>query len=207
MVADILEKKSVQRYTLEEYFELEEKAAFKSEFRNGKIVKMAGGTYEHGVIHLAISSLLFMISMQRKDLQVFNSDQKIYLPKYNHSVFADTSALIGKREMYKGGNQALLNPMIIFEVLSNSTENYDKRGKFRKYQSIPSFQEYVLIEQEMPIIDVLTKKEDGWLMKTYIGLEEEIYLKSIDVTLKMADIYSKVENLKDPQSVFEFDED
>jgi hypothetical protein len=59
-------------------------------------------------------------------------------------------------------------------------------------------------EQEMPIIDVLTKTEDGWLMKTYTGLDKEIYFKSIEVTLKMADIYSKVENLKDPQAVLEF---
>ncbi len=205
MVAETIAKQLIKEYTLDEYIVREARAAYKSEFRNGKIVTMAGGSYEHGVIHLAISSLLFLISMQRKDLQVFNNDQKIYLPKYNHVVFADTSALIGEREMYK--NQALMNPMIIFEVLSDSTERYDKGGKFYKYQSLSSFQEYVLVNQYTPVIDVLTKTEDGWLMKTYIGLDKEVYFKSIDVTLKMADIYSKVENLKDPQTVFQFNPD
>jgi Uma2 family endonuclease len=207
MMAEVLEKKVVQLYSLEEYFELEEKAAYKSEFHNGKIVKMAGGSFEHNTIKLTISALLFMLSIKRNDLIVFDSDQKIYFPKYNHSVFADVGVIRGKKEMYKGGNQAVLNPCLIIEVLLDSTERCDKGGKFHKYKSLPSFEEYVLINQYAPIIDILTRTEDGWLMKTYIGLEEAIYFKSIDVTLKMADIYLKVEHLKDPQAVLEFDGD
>jgi Uma2 family endonuclease len=206
MVAEILVESKQRLYTIEEYFELEEKADYKSEFRNGKIVKMSGGTLSHNRIKITISSLLFMLALQMRTFETFDSDQKIYLPQFNHGVYADAAVVIGEPEMYKDGNQAILNPTLVIEVLSNSTSNYDRSAKFRKYQSLDSFKEYVLIDQEMPVIDVLYKEgERDWRMKTYIGLEDEIYLKSIDVMLKMSDIYQKIKDLKDPQTALEFE--
>ncbi|MGB1121347.1 MAG: Uma2 family endonuclease, partial [Saprospiraceae bacterium] len=191
--------------TIEEYFEMEETAAFKSEFRNGKILPMAAGTISHNRLKITISSLLFMLALQMKNFEAFDSDQKIYLPEYAHSVYADASVVVGEPKMYKDGNHAILNPTLVIEVLSNSTSNYDRSAKFRKYQTLESFQEYVLIDQEMPVIDVLTKQgERDWRMKTCIGLEDEVNFESINVTLKMADIYQKVKDLKDPQAALEF---
>lgn len=206
MVAEILEKKVVQSYSLEEYLELEEKTAYKSEFRNGKIVKMAGGTFAHTRL---ISNIFKLLGRLEGDtFETLSSDQTIFIPAYNQAVYSDTLVIKGEPEFYEGNNHVLINPTLIIEVLSNSTERYDRSGKFRKYQSLASFQEYVLIDQYMPIVDVLYKEgERDWRMKTYVGLEEEVYFKSIDVTLKMSDIYKKVENLRDPQAVLEFDGD
>jgi Uma2 family endonuclease len=206
MIADILEKKSVQQYTLEEYFELEEKAAFKSEFCNGKIVKIPGGTFEHAQLSSNVVKILGKLEADR--FETLNSDQKIFITDYNRIVYADAMVLVGKPNFHEGNRQLLTNPTIVIEVLSDSTERYDRSGKFRKYQTLPSFKDYVLIDQKRPIVDVLHKEgERDWRMKTYIGLEEEIYLKSIDITLKMSDIYKNVENLKDPQSVLNFELD
>lgn len=208
MIADILEKKEVRLYSLEEYFELEEKAAFKSEFRNGKIIKMPGGTFEHAQLSSNVVKILG--KLEEDNFEALNSDQKIFIANYGSIVYADALVLVGKPKFHEGNRQLLTNPTVVIEVLSDSTERYDRSGKFRKYQTLSSFQEYVLIDQKKPIVDVLHKEgERDWRMKTYIGLEEVIYLKSIDITLKMSDIYKNVENLKDPQAVlkFEFDDE
>jgi len=184
---------------------MEETTVFKSEFRNGKIIKMPEGTLSHNQIKITISSLLFMLSLKMKNFEPFDSDQSVFIPDYNQSVYPDVTVIVGEPEIHESG-QAITNPTLVVEVLSNSTSNYDRSTKFRKYQSLASFQEYVLIDQEMPIIDVLYKEgERDWRMKTYIGLEEEVYFKSIDVHLKIADIYQKVKDLKDPQVSLEFE--
>jgi len=207
MAADMLEKVKKKTYTLEEYFELEEKAVYKSEFQNGKIIPMPGGTINHNRIKIKISTRLsIIVEKEGLDWEVFDSDQKIFLPAINQSVYSDTCVVSGKLETYKSGNQAILNPVLIFEVASDSTSGYDRKGKFRKYNTLPSFREYVLVDQEPPVVDVLYKMEEGdWRMKTYIGLEAVIPLESIGVSLKMADIYKNVPDLKDPQSALEFD--
>jgi Uma2 family endonuclease len=204
MVAEILERPKQRLYSIEEYFELEEKAVYKSEFRNGKIIKMPGETFSHTRLISNVFKLLG--KLEDDNFETLSSDQKIYIPEYEQSVYPDTLVIIGEPEMFKGGNQAILNPTLIVEVLSDSTANYDRSGKFRKYQSLPSFMEYVLIDQEMPVIDVLYKEgERDWRMKTYVGLDDEVYFKSIDVTLKMSDIYQKIKDLKDPQTALEFE--
>ncbi|MFK7946639.1 MAG: Uma2 family endonuclease [Saprospiraceae bacterium] len=204
MVAEILAKKIVQSYSLEEYLELEEKAAYKSEFRNGKIVKITEGTFAHTRL---ISNIFKLLGRLEDDtFETLSSDQTIFIPAYNQAVYSDTLVIKGEPEFYEGNNHVIINPTLIVEVLSNSTERYDRSRKFRKYQSLTSFQEYILIDQHMPIVDVLYKEgERDWRMRTYVGLEEAIHFKSIDVTLKMADIYKKVEDLRDPQTVLEFD--
>jgi Uma2 family endonuclease len=206
MVASILEKQAVQVYSLAEYLELEEKAAYRSEFRNGKIIKMLGGTFAHTRL---ISNIFKLLGKLEGDtFETLSSDQTIFIPAYNQAVYSDTLVITDEPEFYEGNNHVIINPTLVIEVLSKSTERYDRSEKFRKYQTLNTFQEYVLIDQKRPIVDVLYKEaERDWRMKTYVGLEESIYLKSIDVTLKMADIYKKVGDLKDPQAVLEFEDD
>ena len=230
MIAEVLTKKDKKRdvekrYTLEEYFELEERAAYKSEFRNGrivpipdsfidnnndeKIIPMAGGTINHGMIGSTIHALLFMLFFNSDDeIDVFSSDQKIYLEEYHKNVYSDTCVVKGKTATYNNGNQAILNPTLIVEVASKSTEKYDRTGKFRMYQSLPSFTEYVLVSQEAPIIEVLYKMaENKWQLTSYVGLDKVVILESLGVELKMSDIYKKAEDLKDPQFAIDFPED
>lgn len=192
-------------YSSEEYFRLEEQAPFKSEFRNGKIYPMSGGTIEHNDISGNIYLLLRLIAKTLETThRIFNSDQKIFIPAYNHGVYTDTCVVKGLPSRYEGETTAITNPMIVFEVLSNSTANYDRSAKFRKYQTLASFQEYVLIDQSMPIVDVLYKSEKGWLMNTYIGLDTKVPLETLGVELAMTDIYENVNDLKNPQVSLDF---
>ncbi len=94
-----------------------------------------------------------------------------------------------------------MNPLVIFEVISDSTEKYDRYGKFKKYKTIPTFQEYVLVEQNMPVVEVYLKNGAIWQSTTYIGLEETVTLQSIGCDLKMSTIYKKVKGLLNPQMI------
>ena len=173
--------------------------------RNGKIVTISGGTLEHS--HISGNIYLIMrlvIKTLSEKYRVFSNDQKIYIPAHNHSVYADTFVVKDSPEIHDKSSFSVTNPMIVFEVLSKSTANYDRSGKFRKYQTLASFQEYVLIDQTMPIVDVLVKTDEGWIMNTYIGLDALVPLKTMNCEIKMSDIYENVDNLKDSQSAFEF---
>lgn len=213
MITEIVKKKDVKknikRYTLEEYFKLEEKSLYKNEFVNGKIIPMAGGSYNHNTLSGTIHAILFMLFFNSdKIISVHNSDQKVYISNFNKNTYTDTCLVIGEPEFYKNGNQAILNPTLIVEVASKSTERYDRTSKFRMYQSLPSFREYVIINQDMPIVEVFYKIEDNkWQMTSYVGLGKTVKLETIDVELKMSDIYKKTKDLKDPQLDIEFFEE
>jgi Uma2 family endonuclease len=187
-------------YTFDEYFELEENAPFKSEFRDGKIYPMSNGTNEHGLI---AGSLYFYlkaaIKSQKLNALVCTSEVKVYLKQLEEGIYPDCFIIIGERQNHKK-NKAVTNPSIVFEVLSNSTGNYDRGDKFRKYKLLPSFQEYVLIEQDQPAIDVLHKKENGvWEIHSFMGLDDVMELNTLDVKIKLSDIYEDIENLSLPQ--------
>lgn len=107
----------------------------------------------------------------------------------------DCFLILGDIEYFKK-DKAMMNPTIIFEVLSDSTGNYDRGKKFKKYQHLPSFVEYVLIEQDTPSIDVLVKKETGvWEMTSFTGLEDTLALNTLDIKIPLADIYEDVKDL------------
>ena len=199
MIADLVVEK---HYTIEEYFIMEERANCKSEFRNGKIFKMLEGTYSHSKIGLNIAIASSNV-IGDDNYEVVSNDHAIYIPKYNHFVYSDTCVIKGEPEFHKGRNQGILNPTVIFEVFSSSTEKYDRFGKFNKYKTIPTFTEYVLVDQEMPVVEVFSKNELGWQQNVFIGLEDTIKLQAIGYELKMVDIYKRVKGLLDPQAILE----
>ena len=193
--------------TVEEYYKLEESATQKHEFNHGKLTPMPGGSISHNRIKGNIFFSLKSFSKQvDKAIEVLDSDQKIYVPDYDSHVYSDTCVIIGKPKLLSKAKQAVTNPALIVEVLSDSTGRYDRGQKFLKYKSLPSFAEYVLIEQDMPMVDVITKKEDNWIIKTYVGLEDTVVLESIGCEIPMADIYENVEDLENPQGVLDFEE-
>ncbi len=207
---EVAKKKKIQastrRYTIEAYFELEEKSLHKNEFINGKIRPMAGGTLNHNMLSGTIHALLFMLFFNtEKVISIHNSDQKVYIPDFNKFTYTDTFVINGQTETYKDGNQAILNPTLIVEVASKSTEAHDRTTKFRMYKSLPSFKEYVIVNQDMPIVEVFSKINDKqWKVTSYIGFDEVVQFETIDATLKMSDIYKKAQDLKDPQLDIDF---
>ena len=179
-----------QLYTLEEYLDMEEKSAERHAFHNGKIIKMAGGTIKHNRVCRNILSILDQELGQ--DYEAFGSDQKIYIPKYNFYFYPD-AVVVSEEPIVTAKGYAITNPILIVEVLSPSTEEYDRGKKFIDYTSIPSFKEYVLIRQDAPEIQTFFREEhDLWRKTETEGLEQSVFFKSLNISILLSRIYKKV---------------
>lgn len=180
-----------RRYTKEEYLALEETAKYKSEYRDGEIIPMAGGTTNHNKIagNLYVN---FRVAFQQ-NYEIFIGDVRLWIPRYNIYTYPDVM-IFQDRPIYEGkGTTTVTNPLIIIEVLSSSTSNYDRGKKFRYYRSLPSFKEYILIDQYSLFVEHFTKTEDNkWLLSEY---EEDAILSfvSIDFEITLQDIYQGIE--------------
>lgn len=190
-------KTADKKYTLEEYLILEEKATFKSEFYNGSIVAMAGARPSHNKIASNIGTAISVeLDKKEKDCSTYNSDQKVYIPEFNHGVYPDCSVICGEEELHEKSTAMVTNPCLIIEVLSESTKDYDKSAKFEGYRSLPSFKEYVLVWQTIPKIQAWYKEaEDLWRISSAFGLDKTIHLYAIDCTIALKDIYRRVQHL------------
>lgn len=179
-------------YTPEEYLNLEVDAEFRSEYDNGVITPMTGGTTDHN--QLCINCVLALtLSLKGQPYRAFMGDVKVWVPASQKFRYPDVMVTAGEPEYYQNRKTTVTNPQIIIEVLSNSTEEFDREDKFRLYQSIPSFQEYLLIDQSQIAIDHFYKTQPKhWQIDQFDDQDTEIKLKSIDVTLSIAEIYDKV---------------
>jgi Uma2 family endonuclease len=167
------EVKQPRRYTLEEYFKREEKAIHKHEYHNGIIVTMPGGKLPHNRIATKASKLMDnFVEDNELNYIVSNSDTKIRIEEYDKVVYPDAVVICEIPEYFEDREDTVVNPLIIVEVLSRSTQNYDKTLKFEMYRSIPTFKEYVLIHQDKKKVSVYTKQIDNsWILKDYEGEE------------------------------------
>jgi Uma2 family endonuclease len=184
-----------KNWTFEEYLEAEELSEEKHEFHNGKRVTMAGGTPPHSEISSNFGTVVNMALYDKEDenFHVYNSDMKTYIPKTNKSVYPDLSIVDGQPVMKH--KHTILNPVLLVEVLSDSTEDYDKGDKFKNYKTLPSLREYVLVAQNKPFIEVYYRanaEEKDWQLTQFDGLEAIVALRSIDCNLKMSAIYRRV---------------
>lgn len=191
----------VKTYSIEEYLSMEDSSVEKHEFFNGKIIKMPGAKPNHNLIAVNITTQL-SIELEKKEKEYFvlNSDSKIYSPRFNSFLYPDAVVICEQIEMYPGSSTVISNPLLIVEVLSPSTEEYDRQGKFFAYKSIPSFKEYVLVWQTVPSVTASFKIGDkAWQDTEADGLDTSIYLKSIDCTIDLKKIYRGIkfeDNLK-----------
>lgn len=193
-------EKKINIYSIAEYLEFEESSEVKNEYEAGRIMAMSGGTLNHGIIGNNINTELNN-SLKKKGLKciTINGDVRVWIEKADSFVYPDAMVVCGKIETYENDNNAVINPTLIVEVLSKSTGSYDRGDKFHKYCSLPSFKEYVLIDQNKPVIDVLFKEDSSyWKMATTIGLDKSITLNSIDCEIKLSDIYQNTQGLKAP---------
>ena len=178
-------------YSFEEYLVLEEKAPYKNEYHRGKIVAMSGGTFDHNTIaQNAGNAIGNALRKKKKKCRVANSDQKVYIADYDKGVYPDVSIYCEKPTYHKSRKDVLTNPVLIVEVLSNSTEDYDRGKKFTQYRSLPSFKEYVLINQYQAKVESWYKQEENvWRISNAEGLNSTIHLYSLDITIALADIF------------------
>ncbi len=179
-------------YTPEEYLELEEAADYKSEYRDGEIVPMTGGTTNHNKIALNFAANL-KFALRGQDYDIYIGDVRLWIPRYRQYTYPDVMVIQGE-PLYTGtGTTTVMNPLLIAEVLSKSTKNYDQGDKFLYYRSIPEFKEYILIDQRRYHVMQHTKILDGkWLLTEHESEEAIIELSSIKFQIKLSDIYEKV---------------
>ena len=181
-----------KKYTPNEYLALEEKAEYKSEYVGGYIFKMAGGTEAH--ITISFNATKLFADKLRGKSRVYQSDMKVWVEEVGTYFYPDVTVVCGERKFHKGRRDIVENPILLVEVLSQSTKEYDKNDKFFTYQHIESFQEYVLISQNQPAVQqYIRQADDGWIYKATIGLKSEVYFESVDAMLSLEDIYDLVE--------------
>ncbi|HZB46012.1 MAG TPA: Uma2 family endonuclease [Pyrinomonadaceae bacterium] len=182
-----------RRYTLEEYFELERKSEERFEFWDGEVFCMSGVSREHDQIE---SNLNFHLraKLAGRKCRAFLANMRLKVPSAPPYRYADLSALCGEAKFEEiGGVDALLNPSLLIEVLSPSTEAYDRGDKFTHYKSIPCFDEYLLVAQHRAHVTHFAKQSDGsWAYNEYNDLEATLKLSSLDCELTMREVYENV---------------
>ncbi|PSB19643.1 Uma2 family endonuclease [Phormidesmis priestleyi ULC007] len=182
-----------KNYTLEEYLELEANSEERHEYMDGETILMPGGLPNHNRIAGNFYAAL-NFALKRQPYDVFITDQRLWIPRKRIYTYPDVMIIQGELQLQEGRRDTLTNPIMIAEVLSNSTEAYDRSGKFAAYRTIPSFQEYVLIDQYDRHVEQYYKTEPRkWIFSEYDGAEAILSLNSVPFEIALADLYDKVD--------------
>ena len=183
--------------TLDEYRKISETAEERLEYRNGEIFTMSGGSHPHS--RIAVNIITFLsIGLRDTNFEVCNGDMRIWIPEFQCGTYADVLVINGEPEFNVTRTDEILNPLLIVEVLSPSTEGYDRGEKFRKYRSIPSLREYILISQSEPYIEHYFKPDskpensDIWQFQISDRLEQKITLPSLNIEVPLSEIYRRI---------------
>lgn len=181
-------------YTFEEYLRREEKSVERHEFYNGKIIKMSGGTAKHSEIATNIATAIKIVVRPLPiKFRVYNSDLKIRIESIDSGVYPDALVVCEAPNYWQSRHDVIINPLLIVEVLSPSTKNYDRLGKFELYKQLPSFQEYVLVNADKYAVETRFQEEpDLWRSRYAFNVDEKIMLNSLGVAISMADIYDNI---------------
>ncbi|MBT9312447.1 Uma2 family endonuclease [Leptothoe kymatousa] len=180
-------------YTAEDYLALEVESELRHEFRNGEIVEMTGGTPEHNEI---TGMLIFLLraSLRKQPYGIFFTDQRLWIPDRTVYTYPDMMVTPRPPELQPGRKDTIINPLLIGETLSASTQGYDRGQKFSHYRTIASLQEYLLIDQYSPHVEHYVKQaSQEWLFREYDGLGGSFALTSVPVTIALAELYETVE--------------
>lgn len=182
--------------SVKEYIQQEVESNVKYEYHNGKIYALAGGTLNHGLISGNVySEMRNKLKENKSNCLPFNSDIKLHIEESNSYVYPDTMVICGDIERADEDQNSVVNPVLIVEVLSKSTAEYDRGDKFHLYRKIPTFKEYVLIEQKKYVVDVHYKNDnsDLWRITRYEGLDHIINLQSIGIEISMEELYFRTD--------------
>lgn len=170
-----------QKVSIEEYFRAEDKSIYKHEYHDGIIKKMAGGQLTHNRLAQKAANLIdSFLESNDINLLVSNSDTKIRIEQYNKFVYPDAEVICEKPAFYQNRKDTITNPLVVVEVLSDSTKEYDRTLKYEYYRTIPSFKEYVLVHQDRKHVSVYTKQPDAtWIVRDYDGDDATAILYAI----------------------------
>lgn len=184
---------SIKRLTETEYLELERAAEFKSEFFEGEMFAMSGGTQWHSRIATNLAAE-FSNKLKNRPGVPYNADLRVKVEATGFFTYPVLSVVCGPLRLLDDGMDTLLNPNVIVEVLSDSTEAYDRGKKFEQYRQIPSLREYLLVSQKEPRVEMFVRQESGyWLLKEAAGLQATLEIPSLEMTLAFAEVFANVE--------------
>ena len=188
-----------RKLTVAEYLEIERAAEIKSEFYNGEMFAMAGGSKAHNLIASNVGFVL-NLHLRQRDCLVFGSDMRVKIERINKYTYPDISVTCGKQIFEEESDDALLNPVLIVEILSPSTSDYDHRDKFQHYQFLKSLQEYIVISQNSCRLEQYVRELDWqWKYRIYSSLDDVVKLESIDCELPLREVYLKVPRIVSAQ--------
>jgi Uma2 family endonuclease len=180
-------------YSPEEYLELEVKSELRHEYINGLIIPMTGGTPNHNQLALNFSGTLNYL-LKRQPYQVFVTDQRLWIPTRKIHTYPDIMVVKTPLEYAQGRKDTLVSPVMIAEVLSISTKSYDRDEKFAAYRTIPSLQEYILIDQYTMHIEQYFKTDNNkWIFSEFTDGDVNLNIDSISCQIILSDIYDKVD--------------
>ena len=188
-----MSKDSVPQLTPQQYLDIERKAAFKSEFFRGEMFAMAGASLQHNRISV---NLIAGVSnhLRGQPCEVYGSDMRVHVDRTGLYTYPDVVIACGEQRFADTQSDTLLNPKVLIEILSDSTEKYDRGTKSAHYRQIDSLQEYVLVSQSEPRVEVYQRLPDGnWLLREALAIDQSITLASVGVTLPLPEIYLRVE--------------
>ena len=185
--------KKKHRYTRAEYLELERAAEFKSEYINGEIFLMSGASRRHNVVTVNILRLLATHLLDRP-CETYSGDMRVQVTDAGLYTYPDVVVVCGKPLFEDRYLDTLQNPTLIVEVLSPSTEAYDRGRKFEFYRKLPSLREYLVVSQDAPHVDRFVVDDLGrWTLTDASGLDAALDVTSIDFSLRLADVYHRID--------------
>ncbi len=179
----------------EQYLEIERLAETKSEFHDGQMFAMSGGSLNHAL--LAGNAVTLLNTRLPPGCRVFTSDLRIKVVSAGLYTYPDCSVVCGEPQLFGDRMDCILNPLLIVEVLSPSTENYDRGKKFELYRTMESFREYLIVHQDRRHVEYYSRQEDGsWLLREHWGAEGCVVLDRMAVRITLADLYASALNLE-----------
>jgi Uma2 family endonuclease len=182
-----------RRLTPEDYLELEERSDVKHEYHDGEMIAMTGGTTRHNEIAGNLYAYL-RSALRGQDYKTYIGDVKLWIPSTRLYTYPDVMLIQGVPIYHDKGTITVTNPLLIGEVLSKSTKNYDQGDKFDAYRSIPEFREYLLLDQtQLRVMQHIKTLEGKWLMTEYLGASAVIQLGAIDLEIPIGDLYDGVD--------------
>jgi Uma2 family endonuclease len=180
-------------YSVAEYLEFDRNSPLRHEFFEGGIREMTGGAFRHILIILNLYRALYE-QLPRTEFCVVTGEMRVKVNQNGLYTYPDLVVVKGQPEFEDQSETTLLNPIVLVEVLSDSTEKYDRNKKFLLYQGIPSFQEYILIAQDRPAVDHFVRDVTGdWQHRHYQDLSEAVTLQSVPGSTRLATIYQNIE--------------
>lgn len=185
---------ATNRHTVDEYFEVEFASEERHEYIDGEIIDMVGASNAHNKIHLNLVRVLIARFFDSEDFRICMDNTRVKIESPVSYLFPDMALVAGPEELEVDRRDTILNPAAVFEILSPSTERYNRNRKFELYQRVESLQYYVLISQETVAVECFSRQPDGrWQGEVFVGSDATVTFESLNWKLSVAELYKKTD--------------